>query len=111
MSVRKPSRQQIRKLYDGQCFFCEEDNYALLDAHRIHPGRDGGKYVWLNVLTVCSCCHRLIESGQIEVLGRFLSTSGDYVLQVKRDGKEEFLWPPGRGPRQNDSSNNGSSSL
>ncbi len=102
--MAKKSKQQIKKLYDKCCYFCEESNAALLDAHRILPGKDGGKYIWANMLTVCASCHRRIESGQIEILGRFLSTTGDYVLKIKKDDKEEFMYPPGRGSRQSSSS-------
>ena len=46
------------KKYAKQCFFCEESNLSILDVHRINEGKNGGKYDSINVLVVCSNCHR-----------------------------------------------------
>lgn len=94
LARRKPSVQQCRKRSDGQCYFCREPNYPLLDAHRILPGADGGKYHWDNVLTCCATCHRRIESGILMVLGRNVTSLGVSVLRMSVAGREEFLWPP-----------------
>lgn len=95
---RRPSRQVCRKRHDRVCYFCREPDYDLLDAHRILPGADGGKYHWLNILTVCSKCHRRVEKGQLVVLGRNPTSTGDWVLRMDVGGKVEFLWPPDRRP-------------
>ena len=95
---RKPSRQQCRKRYDRVCYFCRQPDYDLLDAHRIFPGADGGKYNWSNITTTCVLCHRRVESGQLVVLGRNSTSLGEWVLRMDVNGKEEFLWPPQRRP-------------
>lgn len=92
---RKMSRQQILKRYEGCCYFCLEDKYHLLDAHRILPGREGGKYKhWDNMLCLCALCHRKVEHGDIKILGRYNSTNGYKVLHVLEDGEEKWIWPP-----------------
>lgn len=87
---KKPSRQQCRKLFDGECFFCGEKDYDLLDCHRIYEGADGGTYHWLNSLTACSNCHRKCHSGRIQVHGRYLCTNGRYVVHYHEDGEEKW---------------------
>lgn len=88
MSHRKRYiRKQIKKLVEKHCFFCKEDNYALLDAHRILPGEKNGKYHELNMLCVCSNCHRRIHSGEIIVDRKYMSTKG-IVIHYWRDGQE-----------------------
>lgn len=58
------------------CFFCGEDDYALLDVHRIIEGANGGEYTEANSLVVCSNCHRKVHDGQIRIAGKFKSTKG-----------------------------------
>lgn len=77
---RKYSRQQCIKLVDKQCLFCGEDKYELLDCHRIFPGEKGGTYVPRNTITSCANCHRKMHSGIIKVVGKYLSTSGSWVV-------------------------------
>lgn len=76
MGDKRYTNQQLKKLYDKKCFFCEEDDYAILDAHRILPGAEGGTYDWINTLTVCSNCHRRIHAGEILVDRKYGSTGG-----------------------------------
>lgn len=87
--MSKYSRQQIKKLHDGQCLFCKEDDYTILDAHRIVPGTEGGEYHNENILTVCANCHRLIHSGSIVIDRKYLSTNGKLIVHYWR-GEEEF---------------------
>lgn len=84
---KKQSRQQIRKLYLNKCFFCDESNYELLDAHRILPGENGGKYHDSNILVTCSNCHRRVHSGEIVVDKKYMSTKG-ILVHYWRDGQE-----------------------
>jgi len=86
----KKSVKQIRKLFDGECFFCGEDDYDLLDAHRIIEGKDGGKYNWWNTLATCSKCHRKIHSGRIKISGKHPCSSGKYVIIYVEDGIEKI---------------------
>ena len=85
-----PSKKQIRKRLDRECYFCGEEDYELLDAHRIVPGADGGKYTDFNTLTCCANCHRKCHSGRIKVLGRHSSTAGRRVLHYIEDGEEKW---------------------
>lgn len=89
---KKYSKKQIRKLADKKCYFCECDEYALLDVHRIVPGSQGGTYKSdYNMLTVCATCHRKIHANLIQILGRHRSTLGRYVLHyIDENGMEQI---------------------
>lgn len=87
----RQSRKKVYKLYNKKCFFCGESNENLLDAHRIIPGKDGGKYVTSNMLCICSNCHRKVHSGVIVVDRKYKSTNGTVVHYFI--GNEEF-WKP-----------------
>ena len=82
--------KQVKKKIDRCCYFCEEDDYALLDCHRIVPGEEGGKYTDHNTLTTCANCHRKCHSGKIKILGKYFSTAGRYVLHYEENGEE--IW-------------------
>ena len=74
----------------GKCFFCGEDDYAVLDCHRILPGTKGGTYSSdLNSLILCANCHRKVHSGAILVDKKYMSTAG-IVVHYFEDGKEYF---------------------
>ncbi len=81
-------KKQLFKKLDGKCYFCPETE--ALDAHRILPGAEGGKYKRHNVLTVCPTHHRKLHMGKIEVLGRHYSTAGVYVLHYLEDGEDKW---------------------
>src|SRR5687767_961409 len=91
--MARKSRKQITKLFDKQCFFCKEDNYALLDAHRIVPGSEGGKYVHENnVLTLCSNCHRRVHAGDIVIDRKYPSTGKSlWTLHCWINGQEQWI--------------------
>lgn len=82
-----------KKLSDGSCCFCGEDDYDLLDLHRIKPGSEGGRYTEHNTLTVCATCHRKIHAGRIQTYRKYYSTSGTYILHCEVDGKELWINP------------------
>jgi len=90
---KRYSRQQIKKLYDKVCYFCEEDDYDLLDVHRILEGANGGTYHDRNTVTVCSKCHRKIHSGRIKIFGKYMAAGGKklWVLHCNVDGEEKWL--------------------
>ena len=87
---KRLSKQQIKKRIDKKCFFCEEDDYNLLDVHRILDGAKGGNYNNRNTLTVCSKCHRKIHSGRIKIFGKYLSTSANWVVHYEEDEEERW---------------------
>jgi hypothetical protein len=88
---KSPNRKQIKKLIDGCCFFCKEDNYSILDSHRIVPGSEGGKYTEFNTLTVCASCHRRIHAGSIVIDRKYNSTLGRPILHCWIDGNEVWM--------------------
>lgn len=87
------SRKKIYKLAHKKCFFCEEDDPNLLDAHRIIPGKDRGKYINSNMLCLCSNCHRKVHSGKIIVDKKYNSTLAyplvHYFIENQEFWKEE----------------------
>lgn len=85
---RKPSRQQCKKRFDGECFVCKETKYELLDAHRII---EGGTYHPINVVTLCASCHRRVHCGEIKFDKKYPSTKG-LMLHWWVAGQE--LWTP-----------------
>lgn len=87
---RKLPRKQIKKLYDAECYFCGEEDYALLDSHRIVPGSEGGKYTEMNMVTCCSNCHRRCHSGEIVIDRKYFSSTGKWVLHYFVNGEEKW---------------------
>ena len=90
MSGKKYSRQQKKKLYHKECFFCGENDYNLLDVHRILEGCEGGTYDPVNTVVGCASCHRKIHSKRIIIHGKHFCTSGNYVINYTEDGKENW---------------------
>ena len=84
------TKKQIFKRMDRACHFCKEEDYALLDAHRIIPGCEGGKYTRANTVTSCVKCHRKIHEGRIVILGRHYTTAGVYILHYIEDDVEKW---------------------
>lgn len=83
--------KKAKKHMDGKCYFCSCDQYELLDVHRIVEGKDGGKYVEYNCVTVCVSCHRKIHNGLIKIFRKYYSTIGKYVLHyIDENGVEHF---------------------
>lgn len=80
----------IKKKIDKKCYFCGQDDYSVLDCHRIIPGEEGGKYTEHNTVTACSNCHRKVHSGQIKIDRKYFSTSGNWVLHYWIG--EEEIW-------------------
>jgi len=80
-----------KKRVDGKCCFCGEDDYCLLDVHRIKPGEEGGKYTKANTITSCASCHRKCHSGRIKIFAKHFTSAGRYVLLCEIDGKEQIV--------------------
>ncbi len=73
----------------GQCKFCGETDYAVLDVHRIVPGEEGGTYTEFNTVVACSNCHRKVHDGQIIIDRKYFSTGG-WILHYWLEGVERW---------------------
>ena len=91
MKRKKLINKKIKKHIDKKCVFCGEDDYNLLDVHRIVPGKEGGRYSEINTATNCVNCHRKCHSGRIKILGKHFCTSGRYIIHCFIDGEENWL--------------------
>jgi hypothetical protein len=80
--------KQHRKRVEGACRICGEDNYSLLDVHRIVPG---SRYSYHGVTIICCACHRREQSGEIQILGWVHSTAGRLLHIIDENGAEQFL--------------------
>lgn len=69
-----------------KCAICPEDNYPLLDVHRIFEGKE---YSFGNCVVLCVKCHRLHHTNQLKIKEKRHSTAG-YVLFWEKNGKEEI---------------------
>lgn len=91
MRAAKLINKKALKKTEGKCYFCPEDDYDLLDVHRIVEGSDGGRYTRNNSLVVCCKCHRKITYGKIKTIRKYLTSSGRWVLHyIDELGNEKF---------------------
>jgi hypothetical protein len=81
--------KKLKKRVCKKCHFCGEDDYDLLDVHRIVPGSEGGRYIKSNTVVCCSNCHRHTHAGQIVIDRWCMSTKGK-VLHYFVEGEERF---------------------
>jgi hypothetical protein len=93
MRKKRHSRQQVRRFVDKKCYFCPNDNPAVLHCHRIFEGQHGGTYDPRNTVCACANCHSRIHAGQIVIHGRHPAYGGDklWVLHYTEDGVEKWL--------------------
>lgn len=77
--------QKLKKLKDKKCCFCGEDNYNVLDVHRIVEGSNGGKYKDWNTITCCAVCHRRIHANEIHSIKKYQSTGGIVINYVENN--------------------------
>lgn len=80
--------KKLKKLLDKKCCICEENQ--CLDVHRLTPGKDGGKYVEGNCVTICPNCHRKCHSGIIKIVGKYYCTSGRYIIKYIENEEEKM---------------------
>lgn len=80
--------KKAKKKNDGKCYFCQENDYDLLDVHRIKEGANGGRYTEFNTITVCVACHRKVHAGKIQVFRKYYSTGGWILHYINEEGKE-----------------------
>lgn len=80
----------IKKKVDKKCKFCGNDDYCVLDVHRIIPGAEGGEYTETNTVTSCACCHRKIHDGKIKIDRKYMSTMGWILHYFDEQGNEHW---------------------
>lgn len=90
MRKKKLIDKKIKKLIDKKCKFCGENEYCVLDVHRIIPGCEGGIYSENNTVTSCGNCHRKIHDGKIKIDRKYLSTSGWVLHYFDENGIEHW---------------------
>lgn len=90
MLINKVAKKKI----DGKCYVCRNDDYSVLDVHRIIPGEQGGKYEEHNCVTLCANCHRKAHNGQIIIDRKYYTSSGKWVMHYWEvtDGNKEEFW-------------------
>lgn len=88
MKKKKLVNKQAFKKGAGKCHFCGEDEYELLDTHRIVPGSDGGTYHELNILPLCALCHRKTHSDIIKIDRKYFKSDGTWVVHYWENGVE-----------------------
>lgn len=87
--ARRKSRKQIHKKVFPSCFFCGNPEAHRIDAHRIIPGAEGGRYVEPNILSACANCHRDIHEGVIVVDRKYrTSRGGVWIVHYWKSGEE-----------------------
>jgi hypothetical protein len=86
--MKKLVNKKEKKLSDKQCYFCECNDYKLLDLHRIVEGQHGGEYTENNTISVCAMCHRKIHVGIIKIDRKYFSSDGKYVLHYWIEDQE-----------------------
>ncbi len=81
--------KQVLKRSEGRCYLCFEDDYSLLDVHRIVEGQDGGRYTNHNAVVLCANCHRRHHHGDLTI-HRWYQGTGGRVLHYTEDGEEKW---------------------
>lgn len=80
----------------SRCEICEK--YFSTDKHHIQSRADNGTNQAYNIAVLCPCCHRQISTGEIEIIRRYMTTSG-FMLETVQDnqryiGKKAFNHQP-----------------
>ena len=89
MRKRKLINKKAIKKFAGKCFFCDVNDYACLNCHRILPGEQNGIYTDFNTLIVCANCHNKIHDSQIVIDRKYMSTnSRGWVLHFWENNEE-----------------------
>lgn len=79
-----------KKKLAGVCHFCNMEEYAALQVHRIIHGQQGGTYTEMNTIVTCANCHTLIHNGQIVIDRKYQSSSGRWILHYWENGIEKW---------------------
>ncbi len=56
--MKKKIKEQVRKKYSNQCYFCEKPSTTL---HHIIPKSLGGKDQEWNLIPLCEGCHKKLH--------------------------------------------------
>ena len=80
--------KKIKKKREKSCHICKEDNYNLLDVHRIEWGKT---YSTNNTVVLCVNCHRKVHCNPPEIIiDRWHLSSNGRVLHYFVEGTEYF---------------------
>lgn len=80
------------KKFAGKCAFCNENDYATLQVHRIFEGHKGGKYHSFNAVVCCSNCHNKIHAGKIITVKKHVSFGeNQFVLEYVENNDTKYL--------------------
>ena len=79
--------KKLYKLSQGECKICGDKIYEVLDVHRLIP-EEG--YVYGNVVSLCSKCHRKAHAGIIKIDKWYNSTKGRLLRWFDEKGVEHF---------------------
>jgi len=82
--------KKVLKHAVGKCVICGEQDYDLLDTHRLKEGSEGGKYTINNTVIICCRCHRLQQAGTIIIDGWFETTIGRKLHWFDKNSNEYF---------------------
>lgn len=90
-SISSGTREEILERDDRECRFCgitnadhKEEQGRELSLHHIIKQKSGGSDDPENLITVCSSCHKTLESTQADALSRIANN------EMKPDEKEEL---------------------
>jgi len=83
--------KQAFKRRSRECRICGEDDYEVLECHRIEEGCNGGKYENTNCVCLCSSCHTRVTKGIIITLRWVHSTKGNLLFIIDENGEEKFI--------------------
>lgn len=86
-------KKVIFKKIASNCRICGEDEYSLLDIHRIIPGSEGGTYTVHNCVCICVSCHRLHHSveSELTIIKWANSTKGRLLYIIDENGDEDYV--------------------
>ena len=79
---KKAFKKRARK-----CQICEENDFDLLECHRINPGKE---YSNNNCVCLCTKCHTLRHRNRIKILGWKNSSKGKLLHYFDEQNKEHF---------------------
>jgi hypothetical protein len=81
------TKQAFKRLH-RKCQICGEEEYALLDVHRIIEKQD---YSYSNCVCICTSCHRKQQANIIKIIKWVHTTSGRLLYYINEKGEEKYI--------------------